>query len=91
MKYLLSAIIGVCTLWGISEPASAQDACGDRARILSELQAKYNEFTIFEGSVKGVKFIVTRADDGGWTILRVQGEVACFVAAGKASALDKGV
>lgn len=91
MKYVLPAIIGAYALIGITAPAFAQMQCGPKAAILAELQNRFKEWPIFEGKGKSAKFIVTRPDEGGWTILRIEGEVACLVADGKSSAMDRGV
>lgn len=93
MKYTLSAIIGVYALLGISAPASAQQVpfCRPSAEMLTLLLSEFDEYPLITAHARGASFVLTRANDGSWTLLRIAGDMACVVSMGRSSDVGKGV
>lgn len=72
--------------------AQAPQQCGPLTGVLTTLRDAYGEMPIFTGHVASQRFVLTHAMDGNWSILRINDEdVACIVAAGSKSEIDKGV
>ena len=91
----LACLAGLCAFMAFAkaqEPAPAlPPGCGPLAGFLKHLQSKFNEFRIIELQGKGMKFVVTRSNEGAWTVLKVEGaDAACVIADGNSSEVDRG-
>ena len=70
----------------LAGPAIAQTACGDRDKIVGQLQAKYKESHRASGLETDTKMVEiwTSEASGTWTILITQANgISCVAAAGK--------
>jgi hypothetical protein len=95
---ILRAAIGISlSLAGYlcSTPSFAQQPeahCGPLAGILDYLNKRFNEFRIFAGVVvNGQTFVLTRAQDGSWSLIKTEGDAACLIAGGQDSEVDRGL
>lgn len=88
----LETLIAACV---IAAPAIAQERpeqhCGPLAGMLEYLQSRYDEFKIWTGEAGGSHYTVTRAHNGGWTLIKSEGDASCIVAVGKTSEVDRGL
>lgn len=92
---ILASLAGLCAFMAFARAQEAPQVlppgCGPLAGFLAHLQSKYNEFRIIELQGNGIKFVVTRSNEGGWTVLKVEGaDAACVIATGEASEVDRG-
>ena len=80
---LLATLVAIAVIPGA---VSAQSACGDRAKIIDQLQNKYLETHRASGLESDTKMVEiwTARDNSTWTILitRANG-VTCVAAAGR--------
>ncbi|WP_127524090.1 hypothetical protein [Mesorhizobium sp. Z1-4] len=93
MSWRFTIIVAGLLVLGMTLVAFAQNqSCAPIAHLMQWLAQEYNEFPIFagQGTQPGQRVIVTRADSGTWTVIAVSGDVACMVASGRQSKMDKG-
>ncbi len=79
---LISAVFSL----GFAGTAMAQTACGERDKIITQLQSKYQESHRASGLETDTKMVEiwTSKDSGTWTILITKANgVTCVAAAGK--------
>lgn len=86
-RVCLAAIIAACLI----QNTYAQQACGPEKSILEFLRDSFSEHPVWRGRADDFKFILTRNDDGGWTLVRVSKGIACLIAGGRGSYFDRGV
>lgn len=93
-KIVLAVIITViawCIIGLLTLAVNAQQPfCAPRHVMLNELEKRYAEFPVMHLD-SGKDFIITRSDDGSWTLLKIEGGKACVIGAGSRSRFDKGV
>jgi hypothetical protein len=95
-RVVLLILIAGAILCALAARATAQSqpppGCGPLPAFLAMLQARFNEFRVLDLEMDGGKLVVTRSNEGTWTILRVEGQdAACVFAMGKTSIVDRGV
>ncbi|WP_395451216.1 hypothetical protein ACHMW7_16320 [Aminobacter sp. UC22_36] len=78
-------------LFLMSRPADAQQMCAPEAAALKDLQKRFGEFVIMRGKIPDGEVIITRSNDGSWSVVVVQKAMACLTMGGKHSEIDKGV
>jgi len=71
--------------------AQTHIACAPLPDMLERLRQEFAEHQIVRFGGGQGEFVLTRADDGSWTLVRVIGETGCIVAAGAKSIIDRGV
>lgn len=92
---ILASLAGLCAFMAFARaqepPQTLPPGCGPLQGFLAHLQSRFNEFRIIELQFEGGKFVVTRSNEGAWTVLKTEGvDAACVVAAGDASEVDRG-
>jgi len=86
MKNGFNVVLAAACLASFGGAAMAQTACGDRDKIVGQLQGKYNESHRASGLETDTKMVEiwTSGDSGTWTILitKANGQT-CVAAAGR--------
>ncbi len=79
------AILGVALIAFQPVPASAQAACGDRAKMITHLGATYSEQPVAMGlTSSGAVIEVLTSPSGTWTFLVTEPSgLTCMVASGE--------
>jgi len=94
-RVVLVILIASAIFCGLMAAATAQQQpephCGPLAGMLEYLNKRFNEFRIFAGVVNGQTFVLTRAQDGSWSLIRTEGDAACLIAGGQDSEVDRGL
>jgi hypothetical protein len=94
-RFVLILIIASAIFCGLMAVATAQQQpephCGPLAGMLDYLNKRFNEFRIFAGVVNGQTFVLTRSQDGSWSLIRTEGDAACLIAGGQDSEVDRGL
>lgn len=87
-----ATVIAAAIVLFVLPAAAQQQPCGPIQEFLKQLEAKFKEFVVMEGDAgAGGRVIVTRADDGSWSVLAVREEnIGCLMASGKHSHFDVG-
>jgi len=86
MKNGFKVLVAAAVLTSLAGSATAQTACGDRDKIVGQLQAKYQESHRASGLETDTKMVEiwTSEASGTWTILVTQANgQTCVAAAGK--------
>lgn len=86
MKNGFRLLMAMTVLTGFASTAVAQTACGERDKIVGQLQAKYKETHRASGLESDTKMVEiwTSEASGTWTILITQANgQTCVAAAGK--------
>ena len=86
MKNGFGVLISAAVLLSMGGSAAAQTACGDRDKIVGQLQAKYQETHRASGLETDTKMVEiwTSEASGTWTILVTQANgTTCVAAAGR--------
>lgn len=84
--------LALCVIASPAIPQEQRAGCGPLPGYLKFLQERFNEFRVLDLEIEGGKFVVTRSNEGTWTILKVEGqEAACIFAAGERSIVDRGI
>lgn len=94
MATIVAMLISAAAYTAAPQPAQVvTPICGSEQRMLGLVFRKFGEFPIFRGEINEyTRYILTRNDrNGSWTLLSEVDGVACVIAVGKRSALDKGV
>lgn len=95
VRFVLILMIAGAILCAIAAASIAQQRpeqhCGPLAGMLDYLNKRFDEFRIFTGEVNGQHFVLTRAQDGSWSLIRTEGDAACLIAGGQASEVDRGL
>lgn len=89
MRYI--PICAVAALLSVSPANAQQRLCGPLKGVLKHLEENFKEFPIFVATKGPVSLTVTRADDGSWSLVDSNGTMACVIASGKTSEIDRGV
>lgn len=89
---VIAAILAMVLLSTSNSDAQQRQLCADKVDMLDIIYQAFNQYVVWEGDVsQDVKVVMTRSDDGSWTILTVVNEIACVFAGGYKSRFDKGV
>lgn len=85
MLRLFTVLLGVLFLLIPLKPATAQQACGDRAKFMDKLEDTFAEHPIAMGlTEKGAVIEVFASKHGSWTFLiTMPGGLTCVVASGQ--------
>ena len=85
MLRYLTVLLGVLFLLIPLKPATAQQACGDRAKFMDKLEDTFAEHPIAMGlTEKGAVLEVFASKRGSWTFLiTMPGGLTCVVASGQ--------
>lgn len=79
----MKTLILSAMLLSLLSPAAAQSPCGPPNEIMAYLQEKYGEQPVMTGEInEKVGLLVTASKTGTWTIIVVQGGIACIKASG---------
>lgn len=77
MKYAIAALL-------LASPAAAQQQCGTVEQAYKLLTETYHEQRIMTGAAAGGAVAeVWASEEGTWTFLIIQGELACMIASGE--------
>jgi hypothetical protein len=79
----------IVLLW--PDRADAQSRCWPIDQLLAVLQKTYGEQEIVRMKLPTGELVLTRAADGGWSIVRVAGQLGCLIAGGKQSTVERGI
>ncbi|MBB3705878.1 hypothetical protein FHS67_002197 [Aminobacter aminovorans] len=80
------------TLLLLWRPAVAQSLCAPAPDFLHRFEVKLGEFVVLRGDTSnGRQIVVTRAEDGRWSIIEITEDVGCLLMEGEASEFDNGI
>lgn len=87
----LAVFAGAMAFLTLPADAQALRYCKEKNELLTEVQQQFNEFVVFSAKNHQGTLLLTRADDGSWTLIEVVGPRACIIATGRQSEFDRGV
>lgn len=89
---MLVAVAIVFAVLAVATSANAQQQFCDTERgLLDALSKNFQEWPVWVGRAGPNKMILTRREDGGWTLVSVVNGRACIAEAGSDSRFDKGM
>ncbi|MBN7755503.1 hypothetical protein JYP46_01585 [Nitratireductor aquimarinus] len=80
----MRAMLAGCLMAAFFVPAAnAQRACAPTDEALKYFREQHEELPAWEGVANGgIELILLQSESGSWTLLSLQGAVACLVASG---------